>query len=72
MEDYIDLRMIENRLKSGHYMNYFAFNSDVRSVFYKALKFMKDDQDVESVVNNLKKKFKSMSFQLNDIPIKQF
>ena len=72
MDDYIDLNVIQGRLKSGQYMNHFAFKQDVRNVFSKAIMYMGEDLRVLKAVENMKSRYKMMSAQLQSIPIKQF
>ena len=64
MEDYVDLYVIQRRLRGGHYMNYFSFKHDMRNFFSKALQFMADDTRVEKIVENLKRRYKVMSASL--------
>jgi Bromodomain len=53
MEDYVDFNVVSRKLKNGLYMNQFAFTNDIRTIFFKANQYMKNDQRVIKLVENL-------------------
>lgn len=72
MEDYIDLNIIQRKLRDGQYMGMFVFKQDVRNIWMKAYQFMRDDKKVLEAASILRQKFKEMARELDAIPIKRF
>jgi hypothetical protein len=43
MTNYIDLAIVEKKLKNGEYVGTFSFVSDIRNVFDKAFRYYPDN-----------------------------
>lgn len=46
MNEYIDLNIVDRKFKNGEYYGTFSFVQDIRNIWTKAFKFMKDDPEV--------------------------
>ena len=53
MENYIDLCMIERKLREGEYNGSFSLIQDLRNIFSKSVKYAKSPQDTVAL-NNIK------------------
>ena len=72
MQDYVDLIVIQKRLRDGYYMSVYSFNIDIRNMLYKASTYMKNDERIVQATANIKAKFKEISKSVNSMPIKQY
>lgn len=72
MEDYIDLNLVQKKLKDGQYMSMFSFKQDIRNIWNKAYQYNRSYPKVIEAANHLRRKFKEMARELDEIPIKRF
>ena len=70
MQDYLDLCIIEKNLKEGIYSSTFAFISDVRKVFQKALRYIEPDHITAKVVGEMSLIFEAFVKEVETLPIK--
>ena len=72
MDDYIDLNIINKKLRDGQYMGMLSFKQDMRNIWYKAYMYMRSDHKVIEAANHLRKRYKEMAWELDMIPMKRF
>jgi hypothetical protein len=72
MDEYIDMNIVMKRLKDGQYKGMFSFKQDIRNIWYKAYQYNRFNPQVIEAVAHLRRKFKQMARELDDIPIKRF
>jgi hypothetical protein len=64
MDDYVDLTLIQKKLRNGQYMSMFGFSQDVRNIWNKAQAYMSEDEKVMKALKIMKEKFKELSKEL--------
>lgn len=54
MEDYIDLTIMQKKLRDNKYMNMFSLKQDMRNIWQKAYTYMKNDPKVIEAADTLR------------------
>ena len=54
MIDYIDLNIVEKKLKDGLYQSTFEFIADVEKVFTKGIRYLEPDNLVSNVIAEMR------------------
>lgn len=53
MSDYIDINLVEKKLRELLYPNAFSFYADIRKIWERALKFGKEDPDLSKKTKDI-------------------
>jgi hypothetical protein len=61
MDDYVDLTLIQKKLRNGQYMSMFGFSQDVRNIWNKVQTYMSEDLNAMKALKIMKDKFKELS-----------
>lgn len=70
MTNYIDLAIVEKKLKNGEYVGSFSFVQDIRNVFDKAFRYYPDNIAVITRTRELAQLFDSRVKEIEQMPLK--
>jgi len=71
MTNYIDLAIIDRKLKQGDYQASVQVIQDIRIVFDKAFRFMKNDAEVYKAARNLSAFFEQKVKDIENVSMKE-
>lgn len=71
MSEYMDLNIAQKKLKNGDYLSTFGFIQDVRMIWIKAFKYLKDNKEDIKIAKDLSSAFELMVKEnLENLPFK--